>query len=55
MYEPLSIWINTPVRRLILDMPKFGLIRIDDSTGAQLPKQGYNWYRDLIAQNGVAG
>jgi beta-glucosidase len=35
-------------------MPKFGLIRIDETTRERLPKQSYYWYRDLIAQNGVA-
>jgi beta-glucosidase len=35
-------------------LPKFGLIRIDDATRERLPKQSFYWYRDSIAQNGVA-
>jgi beta-glucosidase len=34
--------------------PRFGLIRIADATRDRSPKQSYYWYRDVIAQNGVA-
>lgn len=34
--------------------PRFGLIRVDYDTLERTPKQSAGWYRDVIAQNGLA-
>jgi beta-glucosidase len=33
--------------------PRFGIIRVDYPSLRRIPKQSFNWYRDVIAQNGV--
>jgi len=33
--------------------PRFGLIRVDFSTGKRIPKQSAYWYQDVINSNGV--
>jgi len=34
--------------------PRFGLVRVDYDTLERIPKQSAGWYRDVIAQNGLA-
>jgi beta-glucosidase len=33
--------------------PRFGLVRVDYSSGQRTPKRSFSWYRDVIARNGV--
>lgn len=32
---------------------RFGMVRVDYTTQARIPKQSYHWYRDVIARNGI--
>jgi beta-glucosidase len=33
--------------------PRFGIVRVDFTSGKRIPKQSAAWYRDVIAKNGV--
>ena len=33
--------------------PRFGLVRVDYESQKRIPKRSYNWYRQVIEQNGV--
>ena len=34
--------------------PRFGIIRVDYDSLRRTPKASYNWYREVIARNGLA-
>jgi beta-glucosidase len=33
--------------------PRFGLCRVDFSSGKRIPKKSFSWYREVIENNGV--